>query len=285
MLPDGRWRIPPTTSASQLQTYAMCPRKYAASYVLGLVPEFRSQALVLGSAMHSAIGWWFGEKLGGRAPGIPAAEEVLVADLAAGAAGTKMRWKASSLEGMEEEARRLLRLYLTEHGQQPVASVEQPFQVDFWNDDTGEVLGRQLKGYFDLVREDGTVVELKTSSRGYDESDLARHLQVGAYAFACNSLHGGPSKLEVHVLVKLKREPRVETYRIERGEADLAWWQGAAHAIEDAIAARQFPPSPSPFCRECEFGRSCLAWASSASEARSTGSDADLSRVEAFFAM
>lgn len=97
MAPD----LPPATSASQLVQYAMCPRKYAFSYVYGFEPEFRSTALVLGSAMHSAIAWWFAEKLDGRRPTLDQADGVLSADLLAGSAGTDMRWKdATPLHGL-----------------------------------------------------------------------------------------------------------------------------------------------------------------------------------------
>jgi putative RecB family exonuclease len=254
--------LPPHTSASQLVTYAMCPRKYALSYVYGFEPEFRSTALLLGSALHSAVAWWFGEKIGGRSPSVDKALEVLDADLLAGTVGDRVRWKAATPETLEADGRRFLRLYLAEHGDMPVVAVEEPFSVDLVHPDTGECLGRALKGYFDLTLEDHTVVEIKTSARGWNEADLVRHLQVGAYAFAWNALHGGPSRVEVHTIVKLKREPRVEVFKVERGEPHTRWWLEAAAAIERAIEARHFPPSPGPMCHECEYDSACAAWTS-----------------------
>ncbi len=257
MPPD---RVPATTSASQLVTYAMCPRKYAMSYVYGRRPEFRSLALVTGSAMHSAIAWWFERKILGGEPTIEAAEEILAADLLAETVGQEVRWKDKTPASLEEECRALLRLYLLEKGDLPVVGTEAPFQVDLQDPSTGEFVGRPLRGYFDLRLEGGRVVELKTSSRGWSEFDLVRHLQVGAYAFAWNTLHGGPCDLEVQVIVKLKREPRVESYRIERGEESTRWWLEAAREIESAIAGGHFPPSPSALCRECEYERACADW-------------------------
>lgn len=49
VMPD----IPPTTSASQLTAYSMCPRLYAMRYVYHVDPEFRSLNLALGSAERS----------------------------------------------------------------------------------------------------------------------------------------------------------------------------------------------------------------------------------------
>jgi CRISPR/Cas system-associated exonuclease Cas4 (RecB family) len=247
----------PYVSASQLVAYAMCPRKYAFRYVYGLEPEFRSTALLLGSAVHGAIGWFFEAKLAGTKPTVEEAQQLLLADLLALSSGTPVRWKTSTPESLEEEGKRLVALYLSSFGDLPVAAVESPFDVDLMDDETGEVLGRPLRGFFDLVLEDHRVIELKTSAKGWPENDLVRHLQVGAYAFAWNTLHGGPSNVEVHVLVKLKREPRIETYHIERGEPANRWWLRAASEIESAILAGNFPPSPSPLCNECEYAHAC----------------------------
>ena len=252
--------IPPSTSASQLVSYAMCPRKYAFNYVYGTPPAFRSLALVLGSAVHSSLGWYFEQRILGIKPEIAEVEAILAADLQAETEGKIVRWKDHTPESLEEEGRRLLRTYIAAKAELPVVAVEQPFVVDLMDPFTGECVGRQMKGFFDLLLEGGKVVELKTSSRGWQEFDLIRHLQVGAYAFAWNSLHGGPSQLEVQVIVKLKREPRVETYAIERGEERTRWWLAAARDIECAISAGIFPPSPSALCHECEYEAVCAVF-------------------------
>lgn len=156
--------------------------------------------------------------------------------------------------------RALLDLYLTRYGELPVAGVESPFQVELEDPDTGEVVGRPLKGYLDLILANRTAIELKTSSKGWSDFDLVRHLQIGAYAFALNAVHGSPSALEVHVLVRLKKEPRVETFRIERAVDATRWWFEAARSIEAAISGGHFPPKPSPLCRDCEYEKACAAW-------------------------
>lgn len=252
--------LPETTSASQLQTYALCPRKYFFTYVLGLLPEWKSTALVLGSVVHSAVEWFFTEKIEGRTPHEDDVLEILGADVTALTIDESIRWKDASPATLEDDARRYVRLYLAENVEMEVAAVESPFRVPMADPDTGEVRGRDMKGYFDFVlTKNHRVVELKTSARGWNEGDLARHLQVGAYAFAWNALHGGPSEVEVHVIVKLKREPRIERYVVERGEADTRWWLHAASEIEAAIEAGHFPPRPSPFCNECEYQKACLS--------------------------
>jgi putative RecB family exonuclease len=252
--------LPPSTSASQLTTYVMCPRRFAFQYVLGVEPEFRSVALVLGSAIHSAVDWWYEERLASRTPTIEDALRIVSSDLLAEIEGHRIRWKAATPGSLDEDARRYLALYLEQHGAMEVAAVEQPFEVELEDSDTGEVRGRKLKGYFDLTLENHRIIELKTSARAWDENALVRHLQLGAYIHAANTLHGGPHPIEVQVIVKLKREPRIETHVVERGEPANRWWLRAAWAIEEAIAAGHFPPSPSPLCGECEFEKACAAW-------------------------
>jgi CRISPR/Cas system-associated exonuclease Cas4 (RecB family) len=252
--------IPATTSASQLTSYTMCPRKYAFSYVYELPPEFTSTSLIMGSAFHSTVGWWHEERLAGRTPTLTRARDIFVSDLLAEAAGADIRWKTATPEALEAEGLTLVELYLAKYGQLDVAEVEAPFRVDLEDPASGEIVGRPFRGYFDLVLTDNTVVELKTASKGWSEFDLTRHLQIGGYAFVSNALHGGPSKLDVHVVVRLKKEPRVETFRVERGEPATRWWFEAARSIEAAIEGGHFPPKPSPLCRECEFESACASW-------------------------
>lgn len=251
--------ISPTTSASQLTAHSMCPRKYACSYIWGLEPEFRSTALITGSVVHAGIEWWFNEKLEGRIPTLDDLDRIIEADvLAATLDDETIRWKGGSAAELEVDAKRYVRAYVAACSDLPVKSMEAPFEVPLVDPDTGVVVGRDIRGFFDLVLADDRVVEIKTAAKGWREDDLARHLQVGAYAYVWSTLHGGPSQIEVHVIVKLKGTPRVERYTIERGEADTRWWLQAAAAIESAIASGNFPPSPSMLCNECEYQSACL---------------------------
>lgn len=251
--------LPPRTSASQLQAFVMCPRKFACRYVYHLEPEFRSTSLVLGSVVHSTLGWWFEERLAERTPTIADAHRILSYDLLAEITDVKVRWKGETPESLEAEAARLLTMYLSKYGEEEVVAAEVPFEIALEDPDTGEVRGRPMKGYFDFELANDSIVELKTSARSWN-SDLSRHLQVGAYAFAHMLKCGGMSDLEVRVLVKLKREPRIETFHVARGEPAVRWFVAAAWAIEGAIAAGFYPPSPSPLCIECEYGSACAAW-------------------------
>ena len=249
--------LPASTSASQLTCFSMCGRKYFFTYCSDTVPEFISTNLVLGSAVHSSLAWFFEETLLGRTPTAALAEDVFTADFLAATIDKNVRWKDGTPDDLEAEGRRLVRTYLAAHASLPVVAVEKKFEVPLVDPETGEHLGRPLRGYFDFVLED-RIVELKTSARGWSEYDLPRHLQIGAYCFASHVLFPGLPTVETHVLVKLKKEPRVERFTIERSRSELGWWLAAASEIERAIEAKVFPPAPGPLCASCEFAHACL---------------------------
>jgi hypothetical protein len=194
--------------------------------------------------------------------------EIVTVDLIAATAEVNVRWKDTTPDELASQARGLVRIYLDERGEMPVAAIEVGFSVELEDPRVeGSPLPRPLKGYFDLVLDDQTVVELKTSAKAWPESFLERHLQVGAYATVWNTLHGGPSQVELHVLVKNKK-PRLDSIRIERGEGNTAWWFAAAKSIEDAILDGHYPPSPGPLCVECEYQRTCARWGEVTGETR-----------------
>ena len=252
--------IPPNTSTSQLVTYAMCGRLYFYRHIAHAEPEFRSLNLALASAVNSTIGWWFQEKLQGHQPMLESSDRIFSADIAAETVQIPIRWKNQTPVELEAKGQALVRAYLTTHGDLPVVGVEQRFEVDIENPETGETLPRPLVGYFDLVvRKGDEIVQIKTTSKAWHPQSLLRHLQVGTYVTAANALHGGPSRVVIHAILK-QRIPRVEEYSVERGEPDNAWFFHAAKSIEDTIQAGHFPPSPGPTCIECEFGNTCLAY-------------------------
>lgn len=237
--------LPLYSSASQLACYASCPRKYEYIYVHGLNPEVKALVLVFGSAVHGALAWWFTERLEGRIPTVANAERIFLADLAAEIEPGDV--SESELVEVEQQGRELVRLYLERHGDLRVAAVEQPFEIELHDPVTGELLPRRLRGYFDLVLADGSVVEIKTAARSWGRSpDLRRHLQISAYSFATKK------SVEAHVLVK-KKLPTVEVFR----SGNNNWWLAAAVSLERAIMSGIYPPRPSPMCSTCDYEQTC----------------------------
>jgi len=247
--------LPEHTSASQLNTYASCPRKYSLRYLEKTPPEDRSPSLVLGSVVHSAIGWFFEAKITGESPAPVDAAELARADFAAEVDGPPIRWGRWTPADLLDHAMRLVSFFLEQRGDLPVEDVEQRFTVDLTHPTTGEPLPRPLLGYFDLRLQGGRLVELKTSRSGYKPADLAGNLQFGAYAAAIEALD--LESLDVLVLVK-SRSPRLQELQVKPSPTRVRWFLDAALAIERAIAAGHFPPAPSWACKTCEYRSRCL---------------------------
>jgi CRISPR/Cas system-associated exonuclease Cas4 (RecB family) len=203
--------------------------------------------------VHGGVGWNFEQRLGGRQPGIDEAVQVARADLVADACIDDV--SSTDLDTLEADATRLVRHYLEQAGDLPVRAVENPFEVVLFDPTTGEALPRRLRGYFDFLTGDGTVVELKTASRGWGDIDPSRHLQLGAYSYAAELATGVPVCVEAHVLVRTKREVRIDRYELASGQH--GWWLQSAIEIERAIAARIFPPAPGMACSGCEYRQAC----------------------------
>lgn len=248
--------LPDHTSASQLATYAMCPRKYAYRYVDLVEPEYKSISLCLGSAVGSAVSWWFDAKLEGKQPTGDDVLEILSADLAAATDDASVRWGQWTPQDLEAHAGRMLGAFLREYGDLAVVETERRFELDLIDPDTGEVMPRKLVGYFDLVLAGGSVVELKTARGQYSNVDLATNLQFGAYrTFLIESRHNSP--LVVIAIIKNKT-PRLQREVLPPTSTATRWFMSAAVAIETAILTRNFPPSPGTMCSSCEYLGKCI---------------------------
>lgn len=250
--------LPEDSSASQLACWAMCGRKFYFRYVAKAEPEFRSTSLLLSSAFHSTIGWFFEQKLVGRRPRPEQAEAIFDADFTAEVSEGNVRWGHTSEDDVALQGRSLVRAYLKVFFGLPVAHVQQPYRVGIEDSETGLSLPRAFKGYFDLVLKDSTVVQVSAATK-WRPIDLLRQLRVGATVAAKCELDGGPVTVDVHVVTKAKT-PQVDVHRVTRGEPGNRWWFHAALDIENAILAGSFPASPGPMCHECEYQRRCEQW-------------------------
>lgn len=255
VLSDGRRPgLPSCTSASQLATYSRCPRQYEYRYVLRAERERRAVGLALGSAVHSALGWWFEERAQERAPTIEDVERVVVTDLAAATAFSSMAWsKDEGMEDLELEARALIRTFLAAHADLPVSETDVRFDMLIEDPDTGEVLPRPLLGYFDAELAGTNVLELKTTRKSYSDVELRTNLQFAAYRTI-----GARMGVDVEIIALVRtKTPKLQHVLLKRDPNVSQWFIRAAVQIERAILARHFPPAPGQACACCEYKLRC----------------------------
>jgi putative RecB family exonuclease len=250
---------PAYLSASQINLYLACPVKYRLRYIDQVPPAFKSSSLVLGSAVHSAIEWLQNQWLAGERPAEEELLSIFQADLEAQTLEEvhfRPREDAASLRKTGSD---LLKLYFLETEAKSPRAAEQPFEVELVHPKTGEILDVPLHGWIDLIENDGTIVEIKTAARMFDDLSLALHPQVSAYSYATTRLYGERLPVRLDCLLKTKT-PRLERISVRRSEADDARLFLLAHQVVQAIGVGSFFPNPGWMCKDCDFRFACSVW-------------------------
>jgi putative RecB family exonuclease len=246
-------------SVSQIQAYLACPLKYRFQYLDKLPKAFRPAALSFGSSIHAAVEHFHRERMVGRTPEAAEILRIFDADWFAQNTEALLFPPGETKESLAERGKAMLSVYLREAGTSKAVAVEEPFQLDLADPETGEVLDVPLRGIVDLVEEDGTLVDLKTAARAMPQEDIERHLQLSTYALASLLKGGSIPKLRLDVLLKTK-QPRLERHPASRSLQDLSWTAQLIKRCVWAIESGHFYPNPSWRCSECEFFGPCQRW-------------------------
>ena len=250
---------PRVISVSQVNCYLACPLKYRFQYVDKIPRPWRVAAMAFGSSVHAAIEWFHQERLDGRTPELTNVLEVFEADWYAQNVQPLVFSERESKDSLADKARAMLQLYVESANGVKAIAVEQPFELELADPDTGEVLDVRLRGIIDLVEEGETLVDLKTAGRTLESGGLERHLQLSTYALAYCLLHGRIPKLRLDMLLKTTK-PRLERHETTRSMDDLVWTARLIREVSLAIETEHFFPNPSWRCTECEYFAHCQQW-------------------------
>ncbi len=248
-----------TLSVSQVNAYLGCPLKYRLQYVDKIPRPWRAAAMAFGTSIHAAVEWFHRERLAERTPDLSEVLKVFDADWYAQNVEPLVFSERESREGLAEKGRAMLQLYVEScNGTKPVA-VEQPFELDLADPETGEVLEVRLRGVIDLIEEGDVLVDLKTAGRTLESGGLERHLQLSTYALAFLLHRGNIPKLRLDMLLKTTK-PRLERHETTRSLEDLVWTARLIREVALAIETEHFFPNPSWRCTECEYFAHCRQW-------------------------
>jgi superfamily I DNA/RNA helicase/RecB family exonuclease len=250
--PDGTLHL----SASQLDTYADCPLRYAYTYALRVKREGGVQA-DLGSMVHAVLQAF----LDPADPDHADRSRERLLDIA------QAHWRndVARYRPQVEEARRDFYDMLDrwwEHeiapelGRLEVLRVEHRFDV--------EVGGHRVHGAIDRVdrADDGVglrVVDYKTGRTEPRADEMADDLQLATYHLAATldpelAALGPPSQLRLLFLRSMKAHEQPVTS--DHAAVTRARITAAAQAILD----ERFEPSVDAQCRYCDFQRLCPLW-------------------------
>ncbi len=246
-------------SVSQVQSYLFCPLKYRFQYVEKLPAPWRPAALAFGISVHSAVEWFQRERYAGRDPASQEVVDIFAADWYAANLEPIVFPERESQELLAEKGQALVQLYVEQANGTLPALIEDRFEIEIVDPETGEVLDVVLRGVIDLVEADGTLVEVKTAARTFDVGSLERHLQLSTYALVRLLQTGTIPQLRIDALLKTK-VPRIDRLPASRTIADLAWTARLIESIACAIRSGSFFPNPSYRCAECEYFAHCQKW-------------------------
>jgi len=258
-------------SYSQLNTYIICPMKYAHQYVYGTPYETRPSALISGKAIHKAAETYY-VNLKENGEIIPIEQMIAVfesvMDTEVKKTEVEITYKAGeNLESLRDQGIAFIKLFHAEINPQKIVAVEFPFNVKVPDIINGNGdLPIKLVGYFDLIESDSEnnymVGELKTSAQRFSSLKLEYDLQATVYSYAMSKLRLSTSEnsclVRYDVLVKIKK-PAFEHYYVTRTEADPTRLVHSINNVLKAIENRIFYRNTGWQCSDCQFKKACFS--------------------------
>ncbi|PKN24727.1 MAG: hypothetical protein CVU65_10995, partial [Deltaproteobacteria bacterium HGW-Deltaproteobacteria-22] len=180
-------------SASSISTLIECPREFLYHYIQGQPPQDTGAALVLGSAVHEALAYFYNSlKQSGSEPSHTELVEVASAAIDAPQRAPISFKKGESMDSLKTQASAMLAAFLAT-GYRPahILAVEYKFTMPLVNPFTGEQLPECLLGTFDLVEERNghiVVTDHKTAARIDNDKVSAPDTQMALYSLAARTL-------------------------------------------------------------------------------------------------
>ncbi len=176
-------------SYSQINQYTTCPLKYRFSYIDGLEPEFKSSALLFGSAMHAGIQAYLQSALEGDHLRPDQLLDVYRGEWKiSNGAPIRYSGRGESEDSLLKKAGELFGLFVDQYDlEAEVIAVEEAFTIDL-NELTPDSSGKlpPFVGYVDAIIQNGStaLIDYKTSSRkpnGDVNADATGGIQLGSH--------------------------------------------------------------------------------------------------------
>lgn len=251
----------PHLSASSVNDYLDCGLLYRFSRIDKLQPEFRSDAMELGSAVHMALAEFYKNKMVGKKMLLKEIQESFEGfwrELAEDNSDIQYA-EGKDFDTLLREGKELLAVWYAKAPENDfkVIGVEEPFIVHI------EGLAVPLIGYIDLLEEDesGTIIitDTKTSGRSYSLDEVDKNTQLTLYQIAvkANGFRGREILLKFDALIKTK-QPKFEQFYTSRSEIDEKRLIKKIRGVWEGIRKEVFIPNDTNWkCKNCGFKKPC----------------------------
>jgi RecB family exonuclease len=239
-------------SHSQIRLYSECPQKYYFAYIAA-IPTRINEKVFLGEIFHATIENYFTRQINGSCPDEAATIAAFLDAFAASVKEKDIDWK---IPRRETRARGVafVKYFLVN-----MAPAIKPLMVEKELFFEIEEIGVTLKGVIDLVEEDFSITDFKTTTSKWSASKARNSLQMIIYKYLFDRNFGtvhGDLKYEV-LFAKTAANIRHQTLKVSPGPEDIAQLLVLVKHIAENISNGIFYPQPNPFCAYCDFFTLC----------------------------
>jgi CRISPR/Cas system-associated exonuclease Cas4 (RecB family) len=232
-------------SPSQANTYLSCSARWRFRYILGL-PDPAGGGAVRGKAVHKAVEYYMRAKMAGIV--LEAADVMNEWDIIWDDAAAEGEFAAyENVDALNASGAQLAEKYLVE-----AAPAIDPAGVEVKL--SGVINGVAVRGIADIITTDGTIIDLKTTSRKPSGISGDHALQLATYVELYEASNG---ETRIDSLVSTK-EPQLVQIEATPGARGRQLVENIYPMVVDAINGGLFLPNrASTWCAKCPYHAEC----------------------------
>lgn len=245
-------------SASQIDTFLKCPLLYKKKYILWEKIDWGWLEYILyWVALHSVLEKNYKQKIITRedldiSELIPYWQEQFRKELQK----QEREFDEDLIKKLTKEWEKMLTLYMKDIApkNQPIAS-EKEFEI------TSEKYWITIKWYIDLILEDWTIIDFKTSwestAKNWNQGYIDNLIQLTMYSLAYRKMYWKVEKwLRIEALKRLKAGPKVDLLETTRTNHQLEQLSQLLRQMRKLIDLWFFYPNLLN-CQQCDFKNNC----------------------------
>jgi len=240
-------------SYNQINLYQTCPKKYYYTYVEERIAPF-NEKIFLGVVFHSVLEHYFQERIAGRSPTLEQVRHAFLDKFAFLQEEKETIWQTSS-----DQIRRR-GLAFTDYFVRHLAEDIHPMMVEKELETFIPEIGVTLKGIIDLVEEDFSLTDFKTTTSRWSSQRVERSfLQMVIYKYLFEHVFENATRqLKLKILYSThSRNVRHQEIGLRSADADLEGMLRVIGFVIEQIGQGIFYKQPSYMCGFCDFRDIC----------------------------
>jgi putative RecB family exonuclease len=252
---------PEYLSASRIQQFLMCPKKYQLQYVDKVDWDFTPSNLVLGSAVHAAIECYYRSWVGESKLSSGDMIDLFNSFWDSQVEGKTLE-SGIDTKKIKQLGQQLVDTFIKNVQPANVLAVEEQFTVPVIDRETGEFI-IDLKGVYDLVEEDDlgslVIADNKTAAKRPSDNDLSMNLQLSCYGYAARqlfNLDAKPCLMRLDIMLKTKVPAFDQRFTVRTPSTDSKLIV-LVRDIVHAMSRDAFFPIPGWGCAGCQVKSHC----------------------------